>query len=241
MDGAASNGGKGVCGVAGARGPVGALLYAKARSDRKDYGAKHRTLSCLLKRAPGDFYVDSRQGAFVGLTHRPSGFRIHMPSRFLPEGISQDEGDGRMSRKAASWSFELGQVSAPRSPLAERVKRAYHSEHLLTTLARVGVPTLGGLALSRALGPIYSEKKYPHAGTFGRQVRVGVKGIGGTVGAGALNVLAALLSSPEGARNQLEWVTPTVVAAGYGGMGLGIHDEMKNSNRLAKGRKREDD
>lgn len=73
--------------IAGTGSTVDALLAAKAESDRKNYPAKHAILRRLLRDAPDEFAVDSGEGErMVGVTHRPSGFRVHMPSVALPEG-----------------------------------------------------------------------------------------------------------------------------------------------------------
>ena len=58
--------------------PLEVLQKAKAQSDRKNYGAKRHLLSGLFDAAPEDFYLDGdRKGKYVGVTHRPTGFRIH--------------------------------------------------------------------------------------------------------------------------------------------------------------------
>lgn len=56
------------------------LMMAKAYSDARRYGPKHSLLNQLMQESPNEFYVDSDfSGKFPGLTHSPSGFRIHAP------------------------------------------------------------------------------------------------------------------------------------------------------------------
>lgn len=55
------------------------LLLARQHSDHRDYKAKHRILSQLLRQSPGDFTVDQPHPAHPGLTHLPTGFRMHAP------------------------------------------------------------------------------------------------------------------------------------------------------------------
>jgi hypothetical protein len=55
------------------------LIEAKSESDRKNYAAKHAILRKLLTQYPDDFRVDAATGKYHGLTHNPSGFKIHAP------------------------------------------------------------------------------------------------------------------------------------------------------------------
>jgi hypothetical protein len=64
------------------------LLEAKKRSDYRDYESKNRILSGLLDSKPEQFKVDSHLNErYVGLTHKPTGFRIHAPRKLIPAGI----------------------------------------------------------------------------------------------------------------------------------------------------------
>lgn len=66
------------------------LIAAKGHSDRREYDRKHAILRGLVERSPGDFKVDSRAGSIVGLTHVPTGFRVHVPARVLPDGFGKE-------------------------------------------------------------------------------------------------------------------------------------------------------
>ena len=56
------------------------LKRAKAESDRKNYSAKNQILSELLGKHPDEFVQDSIQGRTIGLTHQPTGFKLHAPA-----------------------------------------------------------------------------------------------------------------------------------------------------------------
>jgi hypothetical protein len=64
------------------------LIEAKKRSDRSDYEGKHKVLADLLRKYPSNFKVDSEvNNKYVGITHKPSGFKIHAPRKIIPENI----------------------------------------------------------------------------------------------------------------------------------------------------------
>ena len=64
-----------------------ALLAAKEHSDNKRYAPKAELIREMLVSHPDRWLIDSQEGRFVGLTHRPTGFRMHLPSSALPEGV----------------------------------------------------------------------------------------------------------------------------------------------------------
>ena len=64
------------------------LIEAKKRSDAGDYAAKNRILADLLNSKPKEFKVDSDLNPkYVGITHKPSGFRIHTQRKLIPSNI----------------------------------------------------------------------------------------------------------------------------------------------------------
>jgi len=66
---------------------VSDMQKAKNYSDVRQYDAKHSLLNQLIREAPQEFYVDSDDNSgIVGLTHAPTGFRIHAP-RHVIEGL----------------------------------------------------------------------------------------------------------------------------------------------------------
>lgn len=64
---------------------VDKLKAAKKLSDNRMYTEKNQTLHDLIKQRPDEFFVDSREGNILGITHRPSNFRIHMRAEYYPE------------------------------------------------------------------------------------------------------------------------------------------------------------
>ena len=66
-----------------------ALKKAKSQSDAGDYTAKHETLRQAIRAEPHNFDIDSSQAGIVGLTHKPTGFKIHMPSTAVPTEFYQ--------------------------------------------------------------------------------------------------------------------------------------------------------
>jgi len=58
---------------------VDLLLKAKAESDRRNYAAKHDILRKLIADSGQEFHVDDDKGKHPGITHSPSGFRMHAP------------------------------------------------------------------------------------------------------------------------------------------------------------------
>lgn len=65
------------------------LLQAKAESDRRNWAVKHRIVRQLVQARPQDFFIDSRQGDMMGLTHQPTGFRLHVPARIMPVRLEE--------------------------------------------------------------------------------------------------------------------------------------------------------
>ena len=64
------------------------LIEAKKFSDQKNYEAKNRILAELLSKSPKQFKVDSSLNEkYVGITHKPSGFKIHTNRKLVPAGI----------------------------------------------------------------------------------------------------------------------------------------------------------
>lgn len=69
------------------------LIEAKKLSDRNEYGGKNKILAELLKKYPREFKIDSNlNNKYIGLTHKPSGFKIHAPRSLIPIGIENSIG-----------------------------------------------------------------------------------------------------------------------------------------------------
>ena len=59
------------------------LHEARSRSDKGDYGGKVDILRQMMKENPSDFEVDSWEHGFAGITHVPTGYRLHIPRKAL--------------------------------------------------------------------------------------------------------------------------------------------------------------
>ena len=70
---------------------LGPLLLAKEKSDKGDYGGKYHILRTLISDAPQDWKVDSESEGIYGLTHNPTGFKMHAPRQILPQGTGIEE------------------------------------------------------------------------------------------------------------------------------------------------------
>jgi 8-oxo-dGTP pyrophosphatase MutT (NUDIX family) len=73
------------------------LKRAKYLSDNRMYREKHQVLQDLIRRNPKNFYIDSHEGNIVGITHRPTNFRIHMPLDKFPSAFM------RLQKKSTGW------------------------------------------------------------------------------------------------------------------------------------------
>lgn len=71
--------------------PVQRLQEAKAYSDRGDYPSKHRIIRQMMEESPADFAIDSQQGDILGITHKPTGFKLHVPRLIAPATSSLPE------------------------------------------------------------------------------------------------------------------------------------------------------
>lgn len=66
------------------------LKNAKFESDRGNYVAKHQQLRSLMMAHPEDWHVDSvLNPSIVGVTHRPTGFRLHTHRKMLPLAVQE--------------------------------------------------------------------------------------------------------------------------------------------------------
>jgi len=61
--------------------PLKQLKAAKAASDAGNYREKHKIMRELITTSPDDFRVDSAVGNVNGITHIPTGFKMHLPTK----------------------------------------------------------------------------------------------------------------------------------------------------------------
>lgn len=74
------------------------LIEAKRFSDKREYGSKNTLISELLTKYPKEFKVDQiLNNKYVGITHEPSGFKIHAPRNLIPVGIENIHYESKQS------------------------------------------------------------------------------------------------------------------------------------------------
>ena len=118
-----------------AAGALAQLLNAKGESDRKNYPAKHDLLRRLIKESPGEFRIDSEEGGIYGLTHAPTGFRIHMPRAAAPPELRAnaryvrvDVGDAKGKKllhhfiRDNKWGSPAGRIEEGEDPAQAAVR-----------------------------------------------------------------------------------------------------------------------
>lgn len=77
------------------------LLEAKKMSDQNKYGDKNTILKDLFDRYPKEFKVDSHlDGKYVGVTHKPTNFKIHAPRNLIPIGIEHASSNEKSFRRS---------------------------------------------------------------------------------------------------------------------------------------------
>jgi hypothetical protein len=94
------------------------LIEAKKLSDKNDYAGKNKILASLMGKYPQEFKVDSSvsNDKYVGLVHKPSGFKIHAPKMLVPMNVEK-----RMTHKTAAQE-------------RVRIVLPYKGQHLLERL-----------------------------------------------------------------------------------------------------------
>jgi len=136
------------------------LKKAKKESDKGNYAAKTDILRKLLKAFPDEFKTDSENAHVVGLTHKPTNFRIHMPKKALPTKTKEEKqaGGGPLAGQATKQQRAEAQLKEWQAmPDGFRIGDNYNSKekHLLRTLKNKGEP-IPRLAFDHA---IQSQKK----------------------------------------------------------------------------------
>jgi hypothetical protein len=97
------------------------LKRAKGLSDKRRYEEKNHTLRKLIQQHPEDFFIDSEdEGGIIGITHRPTNFRIHMQKSSFPTAhtimktardVSRPSIFGRFKKQAkVELDLEVGDV-----------------------------------------------------------------------------------------------------------------------------------
>ena len=121
-----------------------ALRAAKEHSDAGDYSMKHKLIRQNMRRHADDWSIDSDDGkGIVGVTHIPTGFRLHMPKGIVdpdvlryhnatqPKSMQKTAGFENYLRGAKRW---LGLTNELDKPLfGERIARLARRQGTGTT------------------------------------------------------------------------------------------------------------
>jgi hypothetical protein len=95
------------------------LLRAKSESDRRNYKAKHNIMRQLMYEHPEHFHLDKEERGIVGVTHKPTKFRMHLPKTAIPDKLLK----AAASRLRSGWDIRYS-PGARGSTIAE----FYHPE-----------------------------------------------------------------------------------------------------------------
>ena len=98
---------------------VAKLREAKKESDKGNYPKKHHVLYGLMKEDPESFEVDDTEKRQHGITHTPSGFRLHTDPAQIPTGVKR-------KKSAASSQFKSHTTYDPICPHCDEVMYEKH-------------------------------------------------------------------------------------------------------------------
>ena len=100
------------------------LLKSKQESDRKNYSKKHYIMRQMLQADPDSFVVDSESGSIVGITHKPTGFRMHLPKSVLPDSFKQKTVNTKVGSAVVGLNLERvpWYYNAPKNASAATVR-----------------------------------------------------------------------------------------------------------------------
>ena len=166
-----------------------ALLRAKRYSDVGRYGPKNSILNKLLFENPEEFYIDSKHTEkFPGLTHGPTGFRIHAPREVAMKARGSKEAS---QKPPQSFQEFIDGIYKPRT-MGQDV-----TDFVRAGLGFYGIGKGMKYSLPKLTGAVMPEGKKP--GLI-NSIRFRSKDIPGyikenpkTFGKGALGLLAASL------------------------------------------------
>lgn len=141
--------------------PLARMLEAKKLSDKGDYGKKHATLRRLMVSRPEEFRVDSREGPHPGITHIPTGFKIHVERSVIPPKVWENT-QAETSKKAFVFGGGPPQDTAPAPPVPQEPSAVAVPTPVLppqTQLAQpkpqaAQAPLTGPMALKHALAKV---------------------------------------------------------------------------------------
>jgi len=191
------------------------LIEAKSESDRKNYAAKHAILRELLAQYPDDFKVDAATGKYHGLTHNPSGFKIHAPRdiagmakaavdavhppEYREPSDDEEDDDDRIRANALSRRQSRNTLLAMGVGLGVSLN-ALSRRQSRNTLSSTGGGAVAGGALANYLHRKYREDEGDEGSGLERNLITAAGGLGG----GALGYGISRLMQSKKASHQ-EW------------------------------------
>lgn len=125
------------------------LLAAKLASDKRDWATKNRILRKLIDEKQEDFTIDSDEGHVAGVTHMPSGFRMHMPKVAIPPGLMKSAESVNIPR-FDKWKPSAGDVY---SSIAAAEHRGSNRDRFVRAMKPKGSSTT-------AYGPVQMNRQF---------------------------------------------------------------------------------
>lgn len=142
--------------------PLKSLIEAKKLSDAGNYSKKHQALRKLMLDRPEEFTVDSPDGPHPGITHTPTGFRIHVAREMIPPKVWNK----KQEHEKQAFSFgvptqppqeseSLSQAVAAPAPTTTPAQTAEVPLQILPPKPQTSqVPLTGPAALKHALSKV---------------------------------------------------------------------------------------
>lgn len=184
------------------------LKKAKAYSDAKKYEEKHLILRKLIESNSADFMVDSDVSGILGLTHLPTGFKMHLPKQVIAglnvaqkqanltpgKGMPRIEGGGQgsytklpsLKATLTNASKEVGEKAKAKTPFEKMFPATAKYQAKKTQQITVATPKQANFlnSASKYLGyapGVWYDDSNPHENRmrFGNVVSgVGLAGLG---------------------------------------------------------------
>jgi 8-oxo-dGTP pyrophosphatase MutT (NUDIX family) len=112
--------------------PIDDLLRIKKAGDVRDYATKSAITMKMVLSNPNDFIIDSDKGHVIGLTHVPTGFRIHAPKNQFGHFYKPQDIDFP-AEEHASVSQRLADVGTVSTTRIMKERGRYRKNELLRT------------------------------------------------------------------------------------------------------------
>jgi 2'-5' RNA ligase len=109
------------------------LIKAKEHSDNKRFGEKSVILHRLMHAYPDDFVIDD-DWRYAGITHIPSGFRIHAPRNIVPAQVAVNP-LSKVYQRANANSHQFTQLDLNEDTLDDMIKDASGADTIYTNHA----------------------------------------------------------------------------------------------------------